>query len=105
MQLVCTRPYSARDDQGHVDTNSVGRMVDPDAPTPLYVQVADLIEGMIRDGTIPPNRPIPSETAIQQEYGVARGTTRKAVEVLRERGLVFTVHGKGTYAVENLPEK
>lgn len=29
---------------------------------------------------------------------MARGTSRKAVEVLRERGLVFTVHGKGTYA-------
>ncbi|MFI5915724.1 GntR family transcriptional regulator [Dactylosporangium sp. NPDC051541] len=78
-------------------------MVDPDGPTPLYVQLADLIEGLIRDGTIPANRPIPSETTLQQQYGVARGTSRKAVELLRERGLVFTVHGKGTYAVETLP--
>lgn len=73
-------------------------MVDPDSPVPLYVQVADWVEGLIRDGTIPPNRPIPSEATIQQQFGVARGTTRKAVELLRERGLVFTVHGKGTYA-------
>jgi GntR family transcriptional regulator len=80
-----------------VQANSFDYMVDPDGPTPLYVQVADLIEGMIRDGTLPPNRPIPSEATIQQRYGVARGTTRKAVEVLRERGLVFTVHGKGTF--------
>jgi GntR family transcriptional regulator len=79
------------------------RMVDPDGPTPIYVQVADLIEGMIRDGTIPPDRPIPSESTIQQRYGVARGTTRKAVEVLRERGLVRTVHGRGTYVVPVVP--
>jgi GntR family transcriptional regulator len=78
-------------------------MVDPDGPTPLYVQLADMIERDIRAGKIPPNRPIPSESTLQQQYGVARGTTRKAVEVLRERGLVFTVHGKGTYAAETLP--
>lgn len=78
-------------------------MVDPDSPVPLYVQVADWVEGLIRDGTIPPNRPIPSEATIQQQFGVARGTTRKAVELLRERGLVFTVHGKGTYAAATLP--
>ncbi|WP_426509600.1 GntR family transcriptional regulator [Dactylosporangium sp. McL0621] len=67
------------------------------------MQLADLIEKMIRDGSIPPNRPIPSETTLQQQCGVARGTTRKAVEILRDRGLVFTVHGKGIYAVENPP--
>lgn len=105
MQLVRTRPYSPRDDLTRVPTNSFRSMVDPDAPTPLYVQLADLIEGEIRAGRIPPNRPIPSETTLQQQYGVARGTTRKAVELLRERRLVFTVHGKGTYAAENPPPR
>ena len=30
---------------------------------------------------------------MRQEFGVARGTARKAVELLRERGLVTTVMG------------
>jgi GntR family transcriptional regulator len=32
-----------------------------------------------------------------QEYGIARGTARRAVEVLRDEGLVITVQGRGTY--------
>jgi len=49
---------------------------------------------------IPPlanGRPIPSEVQLQQEFGVARGTARKAVPALREAGRVHTVIGKGTY--------
>ena len=74
-------------------------MVDPDGPVPLYEQVANDLQRQIEDGTLPPNRPVPSEATIQQTYGVARGTARKAVELLRERGLVTTVQGKGTYVL------
>jgi DNA-binding GntR family transcriptional regulator len=44
-----------------------------------------------------PNRPIPSEAQIQQEFGVARETARRAVALLREEGYVVTVPGLGTY--------
>ena len=74
-------------------------MIDPEGMTPVYVQVADAIAERIRDGRLVPNRPIPSETTMQQEFGVARGTVRKAVDVLRERGLVATVPGRGTYVL------
>ena len=33
------------------------------------------------------------------EYGVAIGTARRAVEELRERDLVVTLPGKGTYVI------
>ncbi|MFF5082320.1 GntR family transcriptional regulator [Actinoplanes sp. NPDC000266] len=46
-----------------------------------------------------PNRPIPSETALVQEFGIARGTARHAVELLRERGLVATIPGRGTFVL------
>ncbi|WP_369077226.1 GntR family transcriptional regulator [Paractinoplanes aksuensis] len=32
-----------------------------------------------------------------QEHGVARGTARKSLQLLRERGLVVTVVGRGTF--------
>lgn len=78
-------------------------MIDPRGPVPAYVQVADAIEARITSGELPPGRPIPSETSVQQEYGVARGTVRRAVELLRERGLVYTVPQRGTYVSEPRP--
>ena len=78
----------------------VSDMVDPDGPTPVYVQIADIIQQRIEAGDLRPNRPIPSELALQQEFGVARGTARRAVELLRERGLVFTVPQRGTFVVQ-----
>ncbi|WP_433224305.1 GntR family transcriptional regulator [Dactylosporangium sp. CS-047395] len=75
-------------------------MVDPDGPTPVYVQIADIIQQRIEAGELQPNRPIPSELALQQEFGVARGTARRAVELLRERGLVFTVPQRGTFVTD-----
>lgn len=80
-----------------MDIPNVTLVVDPDGPTPLYVQVADLIAAEIADGTLPPNRPIPSEATLKQRYGIARGTARRAVEELRQRGLVVTVPGKGSF--------
>ena len=72
-------------------------MIDHDGPTPLYVQIADTIEARIKAGELLPDRPIPSENQLVQEYGVARGTARKAIQLLRERGLVVTVVGRGTF--------
>lgn len=72
-------------------------MIDPRAPTPAYVQVADAVAAMIERGEMEPDRPIPSEKSMQQEYGVSRGTVRRAVLELRNRGLVYTVPQRGTY--------
>jgi DNA-binding GntR family transcriptional regulator len=33
-------------------------------------------------------------------YGVAYGTIRHATKILRERGLIKTVHGRGTFVAE-----
>lgn len=78
----------------------VAAVINPLSPTPLYVQVADVIAGRIQRGELPPGKPIPSETSIQQEFDVARGTARSAVAELRRRGLVFTVPQRGTFVVE-----
>jgi DNA-binding GntR family transcriptional regulator len=74
---------------------------DPLAPVPRYKQIAGIVRARIERGDLVPNRPIPSEVQIEQEFGVARATARKAVALLREWGLVTTVPGMGTYV---LPE-
>lgn len=72
-------------------------MLDPLAPTPLYVQLADLLAGQIARGELTPGQPLPSESYLQGEHGVARGTVRAAIRLLRERGLVVTAPQRGTY--------
>lgn len=72
-------------------------MIDPEGPRPVYLQIADLIGARITAGELLPGRRIPTETDIQQTYGVARATARRAVAALRDRGLVYTVAQRGTY--------
>ena len=71
--------------------------IEPDGPVPKYVQLADILERKIAAGDLQPNRPLPSEKYLMAEYDVARGTARRAVEVLRERDLVFTVPQRGSF--------
>jgi GntR family transcriptional regulator len=60
-----------------------------------YVQVADDIQRRIAKGEI--SAKLPSERSFAEEYGVAYTTVRHAMAVLRERGTIVTVHGRGTY--------
>lgn len=71
--------------------------VDPQSATPVYVQVADILRARIESGQLLPDRPVPSESQLQQEFGVALGTARKAIAALRDQGLVVTVKGRGSY--------
>jgi DNA-binding GntR family transcriptional regulator len=66
-------------------------------PTPMYTQLADILREMITSGELEPRSPLPSESYLQQEHGIARGTVRMAIGVLRNEGLVVTISGRGTY--------
>ena len=70
-------------------------MVDPDSPVLAYMQVAALLAARIEAGELAGR--MPAERGLAAEYGVAYGTIRRAMEVLRERGLVESVHGRGTF--------
>ena len=71
--------------------------VDHMDPTPLYVQLANILRRMIESGELEPRAPLPSESYLQQEHGVARGTVRMAVRILRDEGLVVTIGGRGSF--------
>jgi GntR family transcriptional regulator len=70
---------------------------DPLAPVPRYRQIANIIRRRIESGELQPERPIPSEAQIMEEFGVARATARHAAELLRDEGLVVKVPGLGTF--------
>jgi DNA-binding GntR family transcriptional regulator len=75
-------------------------IIDREGPVPPYRQIADDLRRKIEDGTIPPGRRIPSIVEMEQEYGVARDTLRKATKLLKEEGLVETVTGMGLFVVD-----
>ncbi|MBV1936519.1 GntR family transcriptional regulator [Streptomyces sp. BV286] len=72
--------------------------------TPLYMQLADVISRKIASGELAPDRPIPSENHLADEYGVALLTARRAAQELRERGLIVTVRGKGSFVAVQPPD-
>jgi GntR family transcriptional regulator len=63
----------------------------------MYLQVADHITGRIRAGELAPGAKLPAERDMATEYGVAYDTIRRATAVLRERGLIITIIGRGTF--------
>jgi len=73
----------------------------PQGPQLVYVALADHIAARIAVGELRPGMRLPAERALAEEYGVAYMTVRRATAVLRERGLIVTVHGKGTFVAES----
>ena len=74
--------------------------IDPSGPELVYVVIADHLAGQIASGKIPVGGRLPGEIAMAAEYGVARMTISRAVRELRERGLIKTVVGKGSYVIK-----
>lgn len=64
-------------------------------PDFTYVQVANHIAARIEVGEF--KHKLPAERALAEEYEVAYQTLRHAMEVLRERGLIVTRQGRGTF--------
>jgi GntR family transcriptional regulator len=73
------------------------RPVNADSHIPVYVQIGEYIAADIKTGRLRAGQRIPSETSMVQEFGVARDTARRAVQWLREQGLVMTVPQRGTF--------
>ena len=69
---------------------------------PVANQVARDIEADIVAGRIAPDTRLPSEPDLALQYGVARMTVRRAVAQLRDKGLVVTVHGRGSFVSPDL---
>ncbi|MEV4159028.1 GntR family transcriptional regulator [Nonomuraea dietziae] len=64
---------------------------------PKYEQVAAEIRRRIDAGIYRPGMPIPGEPRLAEEFGVARRTARKALELLIAAGDVYTVRSMGTF--------
>jgi GntR family transcriptional regulator len=75
-------------------------VINPTAADPPYKQIAGWLRARIEAGEFPPDVPLPSEKTLVDLFGVARDTARRAVQALRDEGLVRTVPQRGTYVID-----
>src|SRR5215218_307015 len=77
--------------------------IDPTSDRPVFKQIADGLRSAILSGELEPGARVPSEQELIDGYGVARGTIRQAMNLLRSEGLVRTEHGRGSYVRDRPP--
>jgi DNA-binding GntR family transcriptional regulator len=66
------------------------------ADRPIYRQLSDLLEARLVEDAQPGDR-LPSEAELSQQFDVNRLTVRRALNELSQRGLIETIHGKGSF--------
>ena len=71
--------------------------IDPNNILPRYYQLVNILRQKIEAGEWQPQDAIPSERQLEELYAVSRTTIRQAIGILIRQGLVYQLHGKGTY--------
>lgn len=77
--------------------------IDRRSDRPAYRQIADHLRKAILDGELAASEPVPSERALIDQYGAARGTVRQALALLRSEGLIEIEHGRGAFVRQHPP--
>jgi GntR family transcriptional regulator len=63
-----------------------------------YLEIAEDLRRRLASGELPAGRVLPSESELGRAYAASRVTVRKALEVLREEGLVDARQGFGWFS-------
>lgn len=71
--------------------------LDPDDTRPAFQQVSSALRAEILTGTYLPGDQLPSGPDLVQRYGVAKATVARALDILRDEGLIITRKGKGSF--------
>jgi GntR family transcriptional regulator len=69
---------------------------------PLYRQIADDVRHRIESGELGEGMQVPTEDQLMAAYHASRNTVRGALKELTTRGLVYTLHGKGSFVSERV---
>ena len=72
-------------------------MVTRGSPVPPWQQLAAILRERIESGDLAPSTQLPSGLALAGEYGVSYDVVRKALDALKDDGLVIGVPGHGTF--------
>lgn len=72
----------------------------PNTSLPAYEQVKAFVKAQINNGTWRPGDAVPSESALQAQFGISRMTANRAVKELAVEGVVNRVKGSGTVVAQ-----
>ncbi|MCE1228332.1 MAG: GntR family transcriptional regulator, partial [Firmicutes bacterium] len=78
--------------------------LNPQAASPLYVQLQQRLRGLIQGGAWKPGMRLPAVQDLASQFQVHRLTALKAIGGLKRTGWVQTVNGRGTFVAERLPQ-
>ena len=70
----------------------------------LYWQIVAVLQGRILSGWFKEGESIGTEHALGKQFGVSRTTIRQAISELKEKGLVESRRGAGTFVTGNMVE-
>lgn len=73
-------------------------------PISKHYQLTEILRGRISSGELKSGDRLPSESELCLQYGVSRGTVRKAVNTLIHEGRVFSEQGRGTFVAPSPTE-
>ncbi|WP_158853079.1 GntR family transcriptional regulator [Saccharothrix deserti] len=68
-----------------------------------YREIADELRQEIDSGQLKPGAKVPGENDLMAKYGVEQPTARRALDVLKNEGLVVAKRGSGTFVREFRP--
>jgi GntR family transcriptional regulator len=69
---------------------------------PLYREIAEDLRRKIDSGELEQGTRLPTEDELMKSHRASRNTVRGAIKELSTRGLVHTLHGKGTFVTEQV---
>lgn len=78
--------------------------LDRESPTPLYLQLRDILASQIIEGLLGPGDALPSERQLCDEFDLSRTTVRQALRGLAQMGLISTVPSQGAFVNARRPE-
>lgn len=71
--------------------------IDKNSPVPTYRQIIKQITTLIHENKLKPGDKLPTERELASQLNIARGTVKKAYELLAADGIIETTQGRGTF--------
>ncbi|MEU6791320.1 GntR family transcriptional regulator [Nonomuraea wenchangensis] len=69
----------------------------PRGPVPIYQVIVNAIKGDLASGKLKPGQALPTEAEMCAIHQASRLTVRRALEVLREEDVIYTIRAEGSY--------
>lgn len=67
---------------------------------PIYEQIAEKFETLIRKGVLKPDSKMPSVRSLAIELSINPNTIQKAFERLERNGYIYPIKGRGNYVAQ-----